>query len=517
MLIVFAVCGGFLLAALPNALSDNARKMLPSFLPTSTVPLGLDLRGGAHLLLEVDIDTYLKERYADLASSTRTALRKAQIGYTGGIRKSAKGLSIQLRSETLRDDVNLSDLFYKLDADITLSREGEHLRAYYSPQALRAIRLQLLAQSVEIVSRRVNETGTKEPIITRQGAKRIVVQVPGLQNPEQLKKLLGKTARMTFHLVNEQITPEQIASRIVPPSTRIVKNIQETGGYAREYAIYADVALSGELLTDANATFDSGQPVVSFAFNAQGARIFGEITANHVGERFAVLLDDKVITAPVMRVPILDGRGIIEGNFTVESANETAMLLRAGALPAPLDIIEERSVGPSLGQDSINAGTKAAIIGTAFVIGFMVLAYGLFGVFACFALLMNMAMILGALSIVQATLTLPGIAGLVLTMGMAVDANVLIFERIRDEINAGKSPMGAIDAGFKTAFGTIIDANITTLIAALLLFSFGSGAVKGFAVTLSIGILCSMFTAIMLTRLMVVSWFKAVRPNRVPL
>lgn len=517
MLLVVITAISFVFMALPNALSDHWRKNLPDFLPKDTVPLGLDLRGGAHLLLEVDVAHYLNERYADLANHVRSALRKNHIGYTGGIRKTAKAVQFTIRPETLKGGVDLAQLFYDLDADITMQREGDAITLYYEDAALKNIRNQLIAQSLEIVSRRVNETGTKEPIIARQGDDRIVVQVPGLQNPEQLKKLLGKTARMTFHLVNENITPEQMASGIVPPSTRVVAALNPRSGYTDQYAVFAEVALSGELLTDAKATFSEGQPVVSFTFNAQGARIFGEVTANHVGERFAVVLDDRVITAPVMRVPILDGRGIIEGNFTVESANELALLLRAGALPAPLNIIEERSVGPSLGQDSIDAGTTAAVVGTVLVIVFMLLAYGLFGVFACVALMVNLVMILGALSALQATLTLPGIAGLVLTMGMAVDANVLIFERIRDEIRAGKSPIAAIDGGFKTAFGTIVDANITTLIAALLLFTFGSGPVKGFAVTLSIGILCSMFTAIMLTRLMVASWFKARKPASLPL
>lgn len=514
--LVFAVCLLFTVAALPNMFDEKGRQTLPDFLPTDTMPLGLDLRGGAHLLLELDDAAYMRGHMKEMVGRLRQALRKHQIGYSGGIDNDGAALKVSLRADTIKEGVDVVSLIRGLDSDIDVSLSENILTLTYNDAALKAIRQRLLSQSIEIVSRRVNETGTKEPVIARQGDNRILVQVPGLANPEQLKKLLGKTAKMSFHLVNETVTESQMESGIFPAGTVSMKMV-ERGGFEASLPVYSEVALSGELLTGANASYQDGLPVVEFSFNVQGAQLFGDITANNVGKRFAVVLDDTIITAPVIRSAILGGRGIIEGNFTVEAANELAMLLRAGALPAPLTIIEERSVGPSLGQDSIDAGVKAAWVATALIMGFMMLSYGLFGVFACLALIMNMIMLVGALSMMQATLTLPGIAGMVLTMGMAVDANVLIFERIRDEIAAGKSPVSAIDSGFKIAFGTIFDSNLTTLIAALLLFVFGSGAVKGFAVTLSIGIGCSMFTAILLTRLLVVWWAKATRPSRVPI
>ena len=515
MFLVLAACLAFTVAALPNALTDKAKGYLPGFMPQETVPLGLDLRGGAQLLLEVNVDAYMRDHVKDLANRVRAALRKAQVGYTGGIIANKDGVTVTVRPDTV-GETDLNALMRNLDEDAKVRIENNTVSFSYDEDAMKAITSRLLVQSIEIVERRVNETGTKEPVIARQGDSRILVQVPGLEDPEQLKSLLGKTARMTFHLVNEDITEQQLSSGIVPADTMILKAARGDG-YQANYPVYSEVALSGELLTGANASYQDGLPVVEFSFNQQGARIFGDITSQNIGRRFAVVLDDAVITAPVIRSAILGGRGIIEGNFDVKSANELAILLRAGALPAPLDIIEERSVGPSLGQDSIDAGVKASIVATALIVGFMMLSYGIFGVFACVALMMNMVMLFGALSAMQATLTLPGIAGMVLTMGMAVDANVLIFERIRDEIAAGKSPVASIDAGFKVAFGTILDSNLTTLIAALLLFVFGSGTVKGFAVTLSVGILCSMFTAILLTRLFVVWWLKTMRPKRVPI
>lgn len=516
MWFVLLMCVAAMMVALPNAVPRSVYSKLPNFLPQQTIPLGLDLRGGAHLLLELDTAAYMRGHAQELVGRLRQVLRKEQIGYSGGIISDASGVRVTLRPETIAPEMDVIALLQNVDDDALITRSGNEVRIAYDEAAIKAIRQRLLVQSLEIVSRRVNETGTKEPVISRQGDNRILVQVPGLKNPDQLKKLIGKTAKMTFHLVNENVSPDQLESGILPADT-VRLNTPERGGYESKVAVYSEVALSGELLSGANASYQDGIPVVEFSFNTQGARIFGEVTANNVGKRFAVVLDDTVITAPVIRGAILGGRGIIEGNFTVESANELAMLLRAGALPAPLTIIEERSVGPSLGQDSIDAGVKASVVATFLIIGFMVISYGLFGLFACVALVMNMVMLIGALSLMQATLTLPGIAGMVLTMGMAVDANVLIFERIRDELAVGKTPISAIDSGFKIAFGTIFDSNLTTLIAALLLFIFGSGTVKGFAVTLSVGIICSMFSAILLTRLLVVWWVRVARPVRVPI
>lgn len=515
MVMVLGVILFFAIAMLPNMLSPAAREKLPSFFPKQTVNLGLDLRGGSHLLLEMDFNAYLRDHMANMRDGLRAELRKARIGYTS-LKVGKDSISVTLRPDTIKADTNLNAIFRAADPNFTSEEKDGVTRLYYSERTLKDMQINLLQQSIEIVDRRVNETGTREPIIQRQGTNRIVLQVPGLDDPAMLKALLGKTAKMNFHLVNEAAA----SSTTLPMGTRWAfsdDSTDEGRGQGGKIPIFNQVALSGELLTGANASFSEGQPVVEFQFNALGARKFGEITQANIGKRFAVLLDNKFITAPVIRSAILGGRGIIEGNFTTESANQLAILLRAGALPAPLNVIEERSVGPSLGQDSIDAGTKATVIGTGLVVMFMLLFYGLFGAFASFALIANIVIILGVLSLMQATLTLPGIAGIVLTMEMAVDANVLIYERIRDEIRFGKSVIASIEHGFKQAFVTIFDSNLTTLIAAALLFHFGSGPVKGFAVTLAIGILASMFTAVLFTRFIIVQWVKLAKPKRIPI
>ncbi len=522
VVMVMAITTFFMVTALPNALPERARAKLPSFMPSATVPLGLDLRGGSHLLLELDFNAYKREHFANVRDALRESLRAAKVGYTD-LRASANEVSVRIRPETVGEGVKLADIFRKVDPDLSNEDKDGLTRFYYEDANLKSLQLRLLDQSIEIVERRVNEAGTKEPIIQRQGADRIVVQVPGLSDPAELKRLLGKTAKMTFHLVNEDVSQDAVARNIVPSDTMILpsdKNDVDAGqpqARQRDYAVYSQVALGGENLTNANATFADGLPVVEFQFNTLGAQKFGDITQANIGKRFAVVLDNKVITAPVIRSAILGGRGIIEGNFSTESANELAVLLRAGALPAPLTIIEERSVGPSLGQDSINAGTLASLVGIALVVVFMFLSYGLFGMIANVGLAVHLITVLGAMSLMQATLTLPGIAGIVLTMGMGVDANVLIFERIRDELRFGKSPVAAIESGFKLAFGTIFDSNITTLIAAGLLYTLGAGAVKGFAVTLTIGILSSMFASVMFCRMLIVFWARKTKPKRIPI
>ena len=371
-------------------------------------------------------------------------------------------------------------------------------------------------QSIEIVRRRVDETGTREPTIQQQGDDRILVQLPGIDDPERIKRLLGKTAKMSFHLVDQRNSVESAMAGRIPPGSWLLPS---EGEDRRMYLIRKRVMVSGDTLIDAQPSTDSrtNEPVVTFRFDTAGAKRFGSATSKNVGKLFAIVLDRKVISAPVIREPILGGSGQISGSFSFQSAQDLALLLRAGALPAPLTILEERSVGPGLGADSIAAGKIASIIGIILVVVFMVAAYGLFGFMADIALIVNMVLILGALSFLQATLTLPGIAGIVLTIGMAVDANVLVFERIREEVRSGRTPISSIDAGYTRAFTTIIDANLTTLIAALLLYAFGSGPVRGFAVTLSIGIITSMFTAIMLTRLMIVIWLRRTKPDVLPL
>lgn len=520
IILVLLVCGFFMAMATPNILSKDERNQFANYLPSDGVNLGLDLQGGSHLLLELDFAVYYIERLHDLQAEVRTALREKGIGY--------RDLSIQedavrftLRPETLNPDLDLSGLLHKIDPDVVVDADDDHFRIYYTEAKQKKMQSQLLDQSIEIVGRRINEMGTKEPIIQRQGDNRILLQVPGLGDPNELKAILGKTAKMTFHLVNEAVTLDQAQQGIIPPDTRLLysddPDEQLADGTSTRFPVYRDVALSGELLTNAGVSYDRGRPVVTFQFNTLGAQKFGDITSKHIGQRFAVVLDGKVITAPVIRSAILGGRGIIEGHFTVDTANRLALLLRAGALPAPLDIVEERTVGPSLGTDSIAAGKNAALVAMLCVMLYMLLSYGVLGLFADVALLANMVIIMGALSALQATLTLPGIAGIVLTFGMAVDANVLIYERIAEEMRKGKTVLASVDTGFRTAFKTILDSNLTTLIAAVILFSFGSGSVKGFAVTLAIGILASMFSAILMTRMMVVLWLKANKSRALPL
>ncbi|HEX2634271.1 MAG TPA: protein translocase subunit SecD, partial [Bradyrhizobium sp.] len=375
---------------------------------------------------------------------------------------------------------------------------------------------QTIEQSIQIVERRVNQLGTVEPLIQRQGTDRILVQVPGLQDPSRLKELLGKTAKMEFRMVDTTVPPDQAQQGKVPPDSEV---LMSSTSPKIPYVIKKQILVSGGDLTDAQPGFDqrSGEPIVSFRFNTSGARKFAQATSENVGQPFAIVLDNEVISAPVIREPITGGSGQISGNFTVQQANDLAILLRAGALPAPLTVIEERTVGPGLGQDSIEKGELAAYVGSIMVIVFMLVTYRLFGVFANIAVAINVAMIFGLLSLLNATLTLPGIAGIVLTVGIAVDSNVLIYERIREELRGGRNAISAIDAGFKRALSTILDSNITTFIAAAVLFYIGTGPVRGFAVTLGIGIITTVFTAFTLTRLIVAGWVRWKRPQGVPI
>ena len=516
---ILLICLLFVWLALPNFLNKDINSALPDWFAGDTVNLGLDLRGGSHILLEVDFQSYLKEQYQNLRGDVRSILRENDIGYRN-VRVKNNSVVFTLRRETMTQDDSVDDLLKNIDYGLDYKEEGDLVTVTFSEAALTKKRLEVLSQSIEIVNRRINETGLTEPTIQRQGDSRIIVQVPGLDDPERLKKIIGKTAKMTFHLVNTEVNYSDIIAGVAPLGTRIIagdKADSGEGGEIRKYAVFNRVELSGELLTNASMTYDTGRPVVSFRFNAKGAKKFGEITRKNTGKPFAIVLDGKVITAPRINGAILGGSGIITGNFTAETAADLALLLRAGALPAPLTIVEERTVGPSLGSDSIAAGKKAAMIAVIAVMVFMILSYGLFGLFSNIALAMNLIILLGVLSLFQATLTLPGVAGIVLTLGMAVDANVLIFERIREEISKKKGVLQSLDSGFKSAFGTIIDSNITTLLAAFVLYYFGTGTVRGFAVTLSIGILASMFSAILLTRMMVVLWAKKTKPTTIPI
>jgi preprotein translocase subunit SecD len=513
------------LCAVPNFFPGKVVDSWPKWAQRHVV-LGLDLQGGSHILLEVDTAAVRKEKLEALRDDVRRVLREARIGYTGLV---VRGNSVEVR---IREGTNSADARAKLQTiaqpvgsvfgatsaysvDISEDAGGLYRLTVTQPAINEYIR-SAVQQSIQIIERRVNELGTVEPLIQRQGSDRVLVQMPGLQDPTRLKELLGKTAKLDFHLVDQSMTVEQAKQTRPPPDSEILPG---TNGEQQSYLIEKRVMVSGADLTDAQAGFDqrTNEPIVSFKFNTSGARKFAQVTQENVGKPFAIVLDNEVISAPVIREPILGGSGQISGNFTVQSANDLAILLRAGALPAPLTIIEERTVGPGLGQDSIEKGKLSSYVGAAMVIIFMLVTYGLFGLFANIAVAINVAMIFGVLSLLNATLTLPGIAGIVLTVGIAVDSNVLIYERIREEVRHGRSPINAIDAGFSRALATILDSNITTFIAAAVLFYIGTGPVRGFAVTLGIGIITTVFTAFTLTRLIVATWVRWRRPQHVPI
>ena len=469
-------------------------------------------------MLEVDIAAAQRERLNTTIDSVRNTLRDAHIGYTG-LNVEGDAIAFTIR-ETDRVEEAKRDLA-KIAPDMTVEIAPDGAGTMkFSTVATETRRRQAVEQSIEIIRRRIDETGTKEPTIQREGQDRILVQLPGVDNPQRIKELLGKTAKLTFQLVDQGITVEDARRGRLPPGDEILPSVDEgrgRGGGAGSYVVRKRVMVGGDTLTDAQATFQNNEPVVSFKFDSIGGKKFGDATRENVGKPFAIVLDNKVISAPVIREPILGGSGIISGSFTVQSASDLALLLRAGALPAPIQILEERTVGAELGADSIHAGAIASIVGVVLVIVFMVLFYGLFGVFADIALLFNLCLMLGALSLLGATLTLPGIAGIALTMGMAVDANVLIYERIKEELRGGRSLLSSLEAGFTRAFGTILDSHVTTLVAGILLYWLGSGPVKGFAVTLSIGVLTSLFSAILVTRLQIVTWLRRYKPKAIPL
>ncbi len=513
------VLGGFAFAV-PNLLSAKQAASIPDWLPHKQINLGLDLQGGSHLLLEVEADVVIAERLEAIRDSVRPILRGDRIGYTG---LEATQADVRLRVRDLADQEKAARLLRGLATpvgggllgagtmDIAVEPlDGGLIVLTMTEEAIDDRRRKAVEQSIEIVRRRIDELGTREPTIQRQGDDRILVQLPGVDDPDRIKQLLGKTAKLQFRMVDHSTSPAQAERGRVPAGSELLPGAE--GTQQTSYVVRKRVVVGGEHLVDSQPSFQDNMPVVSFRFDAQGGRRFGDTTKDNVGKQLAIVLDGKVISAPVIRSAILGGSGIISGNFTVQEVNDLSLLLRAGALPAPLKVLEERSVGPDLGADSVAAGKMAAAIGFAVVIIYIGITYGVFGLAANAALIANMALIMGALSLLQATLTLPGIAGIVLTIGMAVDANVLIFERIREEAGAGKTPFAAVEAGYKRALGTILDANITTFIAAAILFGMGSGPVKGFAVTLAIGIVTSVFTAFTLTRLLVGTWLRRSRP-----
>jgi preprotein translocase subunit SecD len=513
VLILVVLLGGVIFA-LPNLLPRQTADELPSWVPHQQINLGLDLQGGSYLLLEADIQSVIHEQLENLVDSARIGLRQAKIGYTGlGI--SGETVVFTLRDPSRTEEVRQIVRGFGNDLLISTNDAGK-FEVRFTDQALAQRRNSVIEQSIEVVRRRIDETGTREPSIQRQGERRILIQLPGVRDPERIKALLGKTAKLTFHFLDESVQRPGIDP--TPAGTEILPSDEvDANGQPLKYAVKKRVMVSGETLIDAQPSFNNGLPVVAFRFDPVGAKRFGKATQDNVGRIFAIVLDNKVISAPRIRTPILDGNGIITGGFTVQETQDLSLLLRAGALPAALTILEERTVGPGLGADSVRAGEIACVLGMLFVMVFMAAAYGLFGMMANVALVTNLVLILAALSGLQATLTLPGIAGIVLTIGMAVDANVLIFERVREETRNGRGPVTAIDAGYRRAMTTIMDSNLTTLFAAILLYAFGSGPVKGFAVTLAIGLVTSMFTAIMLTRWLVVLWLRRLRPQALPI
>jgi len=511
----------------PNFLPERIVQSWPKWAQRQIV-LGLDLQGGSHILLEVDTNAVRKEKVETLRDDVRRVVRENRLGSPAAavIRgnsvefRAREGVDRQLALTKLRElSQPLGGLLSatgQRTVDVVDAGGGLIRLTPTEPAIIERIR-QSVEQSIQIVERRVNELGTVEPSIQRQGIDRILVQVPGLQDPTRLKELLGKTAKMEFRMVDSSVSPDQAQQGRLPPESEILQGSKSEG--KTNYLIERRVLVSGEDLTDAQPGFDqrNGEPIVTFRFNNNGARRFAQVTQENVGRPFAIVLDNEVISAPVIREPILGGSGQISGNFTVQAANDLAILLRAGALPAPLTIIEERTVGPGLGQDSIEKGIRASWIGSVMVALYMIATYGLFGVIASVAVAINVVMIMGILSIFGATLTLPGIAGIVLTVGMAVDSNVLIYERVREEVRGGRSAISSLDAGFTRALATIIDSNTTNFIAAAVLFFVGSGAVRGFALTFGIGIITTVFTAFTLTRLMIAAWFAWFRPKTIPI
>ena len=503
---IIAVCLAGVFFAIPNVMSDKTS--LPSW--WQPVNLGLDLQGGSNLLLEVKMDEVLKERMSSIEDSARQILREGKIRYKS-LTSNENAVNVVIENAGSRSKA--SNLFRKIDNGIEISESDDGVTSIaYSDVALNQLKAKIVDQSIEIVRRRIDELGTKEPVIQSQGTNRIVVQLPGLQNPEYVKTLLGKTAKMSFHLVDSGARASDAKRGKLGAKYKIAY-----GEMGEPYVITRKPVVGGENLVDAQPSFQDGQAVVSFRFNSLGGKKFGEVTRDNIGERLAIVLDNEVISAPTIQSAIMGGSGVITGNFTVKSANDLALLLRSGALPAPLEVLEERTVGAGLGADSIKAGVIASAVGLIFVVLFMLAAYGLFGVFTTIAVFTNLVLLLGILSAMGATLTLPGIAGIILTIGMAVDANVLIFERMREEVKHGRSTRDAAEAGFTEAWTTIVDSNLTTLVAAIVLFYFGTGPVRGFAVTLAIGIATSMFTSVTVTRLIITAWLNKYKPTKLPI
>lgn len=506
---ILGVCLLGILLSIPNVFTPGT---LPAWIPQPHVNLGLDLQGGSYLLLEVDMDSVIKERVAGTRSSVAETLRKAHVPFTSVVANKdsvtvafADPAQMSAARQALKEIIN-----ERVDSPshalvfATSETAGSTLTLKLNPEAVTDLSTKAVQQSISIVRRRIDETGVNEPVVARQGQNRVLVELPGISDPDRIKRLLGSTAKMTFRLVAPDGSRSSADVELLPMADR-----------AEMLPVRRHVEVDGMHLTRATAAMDphGGGWVVNFGFDSAGTRRFADVSTKHVGQPFAIVLDNKVISAPVIREPILGGQGQISGNFTVEDANDLAVLLRAGALPAPLTVVEERSIGPSLGADAIRAGLYSIVAGFALVVGFMIVTYGRFGLFAAAALVVNLALTISGLSMLGATLTLPGMAGILLALGMAVDANILINERTREELGKRGRVVNPIEAGFRRAYTTIMDANLTTLIKMLILFVIGVGAIRGFAVTISLGIIVSIFTAIVLVRLLTAVWIKWARPK----
>jgi preprotein translocase subunit SecD len=534
------------LFALPNLLPASILDHLPNWYQQSRINLGLDLRGGAHFLLEADLRSVLNERLTNLSDTVRADLRKGQVGFKDVNVENGQAVVVTLREEGQR--AKALETIRNIDPSLAVSGEGDIIRLAYSQQDLTRRKKEVIEQSIEILRRRVDETGTIEPTIVREGDDRILLQVPGIKDTSDLKRKINQTAKLTFHLVNEDVSTSG-STATLPPTTTLVptregmQQLRATNPKAWEeiqganprmspeqicrrfqpqcLPIFKRVIVGGEDLDDAKSTFENqqngGRPIISFTFNSAGGRAFCAATRANVGKRLAIQLDNEIISAPVVQSAICGGSGIITGSFTSQQTQEQALLLRSGALPATLTIIEERTVGADLGADAIHSGTVAAVVGTILVILFMLFVYGpTFGGFASLAMLVNLLLVLAGMSILGASLTLPGIAGLVLTVGISVDSNVLIYERVREERENGRSPFSALATGYERALTAVIDSNLTALIAGVLLFGFGSGPIRGFATSLTLGLLTHLFTATIFTRMLLSTWVRWRRPTELP-
>ncbi|HUR43005.1 MAG TPA: protein translocase subunit SecD [Aestuariivirga sp.] len=527
-----AIIGSVVLAiimALPNVLPTALNEALANF-PLSSglrpLTLGLDLQGGSNVLLEVDRNDLREKLGQQITGDIRAALREAKIGYSG-INRSANGVTVRITNaaDFNRAKTELQKLLQPVNSGLfgtgaavnlfDLSQQNQQFTLSFSNAGIDAKIASAIAQTLKIVESRINALGTAEPVIQQQGKDRIVVQLPGVQDPDRVKDVIGKTAKLTFQMVCE--SQPTAAGQNAPPECKSLP-MKENPQRQMWVQTSSRATVDGADLNDAKPGFDQNhQPVVTFRFNTKGAERFGRLTRENVGKLFAIILDDVIVSAPRINEPILGGSGQISGNFTSEETADLSIVLRSGALPAKLTIVEERTVGPSLGSDSIRAGFHASVIGLVLVMAFMIVAYGFFGLIADVALIINLVMLIAIMSFVGFTLTLPGIAAIVLTMGMAVDSNVIIFERIREEWRNGRTAVNSIETGFKAALATILDSNLTALIAAVVLFGVGSGPVRGFAIAHAVGILTTMYTAYTVTRYIVSFWVRQAKPKEVPL